>query len=291
MAAFHRITITTPDDDFLDVDVLAAGHKRAVLLCHGLEGSSQSQYIHGNARLLSSQNWDILAMNYRFCSGRINKQLTLYHSGATYDLDTVIQYFLPQYDEIVLVGFSLGGNLVLKYCGERGTSLNPKVRKAVAISVPVQLAAGARQIAKKSNLIYSWNFLKTLKSKLRQKQQQYPDAIDVDEIDKVRTIFEFDDTFTGPLHGFENAMDYYTQNSSLQYLNSIQIPTLIINALNDPFLPEECYPYEAASQNEHLSLITPQYGGHVGFGGRENHYWSEKCIAEFLNCNSNANLS
>ena len=134
MAAFRRITITTPDDDFLDVDVLAAGHKRAVLLCHGLEGSSQSQYIHGNARLLSGQNWDILAMNYRFCSGRINKQLTLYHSGATYDLDTVIQYFLPQYDEIVLVGFSLGGNLVLKYCGERGTSLNPKVRKAVAIS-------------------------------------------------------------------------------------------------------------------------------------------------------------
>lgn len=236
------------------------------------------------ASLLSDKGWDVVCMNYRFCSGRINKQVRMYHSGATDDLDTVINHYKEAYQEISLVGFSLGGNLVLKYAGENSGQKANNIKKIVAVSVPVDLGAGSINISKKSNFLYQNNFLKSLTAKVKEKHQQHPEAIDLDLLSKIKTLYDFDDYYTGPLHGYSDAQDYYTQCSSKQFLSEIDIDSLIINALDDPFLPEACYPYEEAQDNPRLQLETPAYGGHVGFVQRgERYFWIEQRIEAFLN--------
>ncbi len=280
---YHREELTTFDDDFLDVDTLFQNNNKLVVLCHGLEGSSQSQYIMATADLLSKSGWDVVCINYRSCSGRINKQRRMYHSGATYDLDTVIKYYIDNYKQLALVGFSLGGNLVLKYSGERAGELDDKIRQVVSVSVPVDLLAGSLNISKKSNFLYQNNFLKSLTLKIKEKHRQFPDNIDLSLLKRIKTLYDFDDYYTGPLHGYKNARDYYAQCSSQQFLGAIDRDTLIINALDDPFLPEACYPYKEVAANPRLQLITPKYGGHVGFVLRgERYFWIEKKIASFL---------
>ncbi len=282
--AYQRQQVTTPDDDFLDIDTLCQGRSRLAILCHGLEGSSSSQYMMATASILHSNGWDVVCMNYRFCSGKINNSLRMYHSGATDDLDTIVEHYKQDYEELALVGFSLGGNLVLKYAGENATDLDHRIQQVVAVSVPVDLLAGCINICKASNFIYQQNFLKSLKAKVKLKKQQYPDRIDLGLLKKVRTVYDFDDHFTGPIHGFADALDYYTQCSSKQFLSAIDKRTMIINALDDPFLPEECYPYAEASANPNIQLLTPTYGGHVGFVLRgERYFWIEKKIEAFLN--------
>jgi len=282
---FERKRINTPDNDFLDVDVLSKGSSKALILCHGLEGSSASKYISGTADLASQSNWDCIAMNYRGCSGEMNKQLRMYHSGATDDIDTVINHFADKYSEIHLVGFSLGGNLVLKYCGER--QLIDKVRSVVAISVPTDLRIGSMLLSKKSNFIYTANFLKSLKSKLHQKHQQYSDKIDLDKLKLVKTVYDFDEHFTGPIHGFKDAVDYYTQCSSAQFIENIKIPGLIINAKDDPIVPVSTMPFKQVKANKNMSLIPTQFGGHVGFIQKGKKYcWEEERIVEFINKNT-----
>jgi len=208
----------------------------------------------------------------------------MYHSGATDDLHNVIEHFSKDYEEIALVGFSLGGNLVLKYAGENPNELDQKISKVIAISVPVDLHAGSLNISKKSNFIYQKSFLNSLTDKLKEKKQQYPEAIDLDLLKKVKTLFDFDDYFTGPLHGFESAADYYAKCNSKQFLHQIKRPALIINAIDDPFLPEECYPYQSVLENEYLNMLTPQHGGHVGFVEiGKKFYWVEQQINNFLN--------
>ena len=236
------------------------------------------------ADLLSHRGWDVVCVNYRSCSGRINKQKRMYHSGATYDLDTVIQHYIDKYEQLALVGFSLGGNLVLKYSGERARQLDDRIRQIVAVSVPVDLLAGSLNISKKSNFLYQNNFLKSLTRKIREKHKQFPDDIDLQLLKEIKTLYDFDDFYTGPLHSYKDARDYYAQCSSLQFLRDIDRNTLIINALDDPFLPEACYPYTEAKANPRLQMMTPRYGGHVGFVVRgERYYWIEKRIAAFLN--------
>ena len=280
---YYRERIITDDDDFLDIDLLRAFNPRLAIICHGLEGSSQSKYVLGTAAHLHSNNWDIAAMNYRGCSGEVNKQRIIYHSGATYDLHTVIEHFGPQYDTVVLVGFSLGGNLALKYLGDSKYKLPHNLNACVAVSVPVDLHAGCINICKKSNFIYQHKFLKSLKEKLHLKAAQFPDTIKIKDLKRVKTMYDFDDVFTGTLHGFEDALDYYTKSSSLQHLEDIQHPTLIINALDDPFLPDECYPYKEINNNSYVSGIFPKYGGHVGFSSwRDTVYWIENEILNFI---------
>ena len=254
------------------------------MLCHGLEGSSSSKYIIGASSILTENNWDTAAINYRGCSGEMNKQLRMYHSGATDDLAAVLSYFEANYDEIALVGFSLGGNLVLKYCGEKSSSLMNKIRAVIGFSVPTDLQAASVNISRPSNYIYQRKFLVSLFDKLKQKHLQYPQHIDLALISKIKTVFDFDDFITGPLHGFEDAVDYYTRCSSEQFLTSITIPTLIINAKDDPFLPDECYPHELLEGNSLVRFMAPKFGGHVGFVVQgEKYYWSEKMITTFLN--------
>lgn len=280
---YVRTLIPTPDHDELHIDVLQKKYKRMAILCHGLEGSSSSTYIQGLSQYLHHKKWDIAAVNYRTCGGIMNKTAKLYHGGATYDVDTIVDYFKDDYDEIALIGFSLGGNLSLVYVGDKGENLDPRIKALVAISVPTNLIATSKEIAKKSNFIYQRRFLKSLKEKVKIKAQDYPDIYNVSLLKEIKTLYDFDDVFTGPIGGFKNALDYYTQCRSDKRIPLLKIPTLIINAKDDPFLPIESYPYTQVEKNKNVQMLTPKYGGHVGFVQKnKKHYWSEKTIGDYL---------
>lgn len=275
--------IELDDGDFLDLDWISAGNDKLVILSHGLEGSARSRYMRGMAMALKDRGWDVLAWNFRDCSEEPNRLLSSYHSGKTDDLDIVIRHAIAKqkYDRIDLVGFSLGGNLMLKYIGERGENIHPILHRAVAFSAPCELACSSHELSKWQNRIYMQRFLKTLRVKIKNKKARFPEALDVSGISEIQNFSQFDDRFTAPIHGFESALDYWTQCSSRQFLPTIRIPTLLVNAANDPFLGPECYPYAEAETNPWFYLEVPKQGGHVGFGcGRE--YWSEKRAAEFL---------
>ena len=280
---FKRKRIDTLDDDFLDIDFIENGSKKIVILCHGLEGSSDSKYIQATAKLLSLNGYSVAAMNYRFCSGEINRQLVTYHSGKTDDLHVVIKYLLPNYDSVYLVGFSLGGNLILKYNGDGLFSLSPKIKANVAISVPVDLKGSSISLKRCENILYRWRFIRTLSKKMHLKHQQFPNELDVGPLKKVKTLTDFDDFFTSKINGFKDAEDYYLKASSKQFIPNITKPTLLINALDDPFLSESCFPIVEAKENSKFNLMTPSYGGHVGFISKGAFYWSEIQILNFLN--------
>lgn len=281
--SFKRKRIETLDDDFLDIDLIENASRKIVILCHGLEGSSDSKYIQATAKLLSLNGYSVAAMNYRFCSGEINRQLVTYHSGKTDDLHTVINFVLPNYDSIYLVGFSLGGNLILKYNGDGLFSLSPKIKANVAISVPVDLKGSSISLKRCENVLYRWRFLRTLSKKMFLKHQQFPNELDLAPLKKIKTLTDFDDFFTSKINGFKDAEDYYLKASSKQFIHNISKPTLLINALDDPFLSESCFPISEAEENSYFFLMTPIYGGHVGFISKGAFYWSEIQILNFLN--------
>ena len=283
--SFKRKRIETSDDDFLDIDLIENGSRKIVILCHGLEGSSDSKYIQATAKLLSLNGYSVAAMNYRFCSGEINRQLVTYHSGKTDDLHTVINFVLPNYDSVYLVGFSLGGNLILKYNGDGLFSLSPKIKANVAISVPVDLKGSSISLKRFENILYRWRFLRTLSKKMHLKHQQFPNELDVVPLKKVKNLTDFDDFFTSKINGFKDAEDYYLKASSKQFIPNITKPTLLINALDDPFLSESCFPISEAEENAKFYLMTPSNGGHVGFISKGDFYWSEYQILNFLNRN------
>lgn len=288
---YQRERINTPDDDFLDLDWAKQQSEKLIIISHGLEGNSHKPYVRGMAKAFFNEGYDILAWNYRGCSGFVNKQLRFYHSGATDDLDIVIQHAEnQQYKEITLIGFSLGGNLTLKYLGERSTDVSKVIKKAIAISVPMNLHTSCIKISKSNNYVYSKRFLINLKKKVRQKARLMPDKLDTSKLGNIKTLIEFDDAYTAPIHGFKDAIDYYTQCSSLYYLKDIKTNTLIINALNDPFLSEDCYPIIELKDHEFITFETPNYGGHVGFTqfNKEKLFWSEKRAISFAHTTSNA---
>lgn len=279
-ASVKRIRITTPDDDFLDADIWEGRNEKAVIISHGLEGSSTRGYVKGMARLFFNNNHDVIAWNYRSCSGEMNLQPRFYHSGATEDLDTIVRLALQKYEDLILIGFSLGGNLTLKYLGE--TIRSKQIKKAVAISTPLDLHKGAINLSTPFNKIYEIRFLRSLKSKLKRKKQQYPDQIDLSHFRKVKTLFDFDDYYTSQLHGFENAMDYYQKCSSINFLEGIKIPTLILNAENDPMLTNESLDTSLADENRNIAFQLTKYGGHCGFVSFDSPYfWSEKRTLDF----------
>ncbi len=280
-----RRRIELPDGDFLDLDLMFGPDPDAptVVLCHGLEGNAQRQYMVGMARALADDGWDVAAMNYRGCSGEPNRLARFYHSGATEDLRAVIHYLEGQGRRVQgLVGFSLGGNLVLKYLGEDPAAVSPHLRGAVAFSVPVDLRASGRRLAHSSNHFYQRRFLRKLARKVRQKAALLPDQVDPSGLERVRTLRDFDELYTGPLHGFAGADEYYQRCSSKQFLGRIAVPTLLVSAQDDPFLSPECYPEDEARQSAHFHLQTPRHGGHVGFRQAGGLYWSEARARDFL---------
>lgn len=284
--SYIRERIETPDGDFLNLDWAtphqgiqraAVGVRQAVILSHGLEGSSDGKYIRGMARAALDAGWDALAWNYRGCGGEMNRLPRFYHSGATEDLLTVIQHAATRYDRLALIGFSLGGNLTLKYLGETGDAVHPKISSAVAFSVPCDLAASADQLSKPANLIYTQRFLRSLMPKIRAKKLERLCN------DPLLTLRAFDDRYTAPLHGFKDADEYYRKCSCKQFLAPITVPTLIVSAKNDPFLTPSCFPVEEAVANPNLTLEMPDSGGHIGFVRFEEVYWSEARAMAFLN--------
>ncbi|MDO6471253.1 YheT family hydrolase [Maribacter sp. 1_MG-2023] len=280
-----RIRITLPDSDFLDTDwsYASSTSQKLVIIIHGLEGSSKRAYIKGSAKVLTQSGYDVCAINLRGCSGTANKLFRSYHSGATEDLQAVIEHVLnlDEYQSIYLHGFSLGGNLLLKYLGEKRERAN-EIKGAVAISVPCQLADSLHQLLQFKNAIYAKRFKGNLIKKLKLKQELFPELISVTDIENIKTLKDFDNFYTSRAHGFKDAMDYYAKSSSLQFLDKIKVPTLIINALNDSFLGSECYPIEIAKHHSNLFLEMPKYGGHVGFYGTNNLTYAEQRTLEFL---------
>jgi hypothetical protein len=279
---YERERITTPDHDFLDLDWLKQGSDKLIIISHGLEGSTDRAYIKGMAKLFFANGFDSLAWNYRGCSGEINKNLRFYHSGATDDLGFIIRHAETLgYSEINLIGFSLGGNLTLKYTGEQGAAISSKIKKIVTFSVPLNLRSSCEKISAPSNWIYSQRFLKSLKKKVADKAKVIPE-LNVSALNEIKTLLEFDNTYTAPLHGFRDAFDYYQQCSAIGFVSAIQRPTLIVNALNDPFLSADCYPTEFT--NPYLTFEYPKRGGHVGFAlfNKNGLYWSELRALDFI---------
>jgi len=285
---YERERIFTPDDDFLDIDWSRTGSKKLAIISHGLEGNSHRNYVVGMVKMLNRNGWDALAWNYRSCSGEMNRRLRFYNSGTIDDLEVVIEHAakIESYKEIVLIGFSMGGNLSLLYLGNKGSRIDSKIVRSVVFSVPCDLKASTRELAKFKNRIYMGRFLKTLHQKIRTKMKLMPGQINDDNYHLIKNFKDYDDRYTAPLHGFNNAEDYWSKCSSNRFIPEIKIPTLIVNACNDPFIADGCYPVNETSDSKCVYLETPRSGGHVGFMQfkRDKSYWSEERTIEFLKC-------
>ncbi|MBW1981762.1 MAG: alpha/beta fold hydrolase [Deltaproteobacteria bacterium] len=284
--SYQRQQIFTPDGDFLDLDWSVVGGTKLAIISHGLEGSSQREYVRGMVRAVNRRGRDALAWNMRGCGGRSNHKPRFSHSGASEDLHAVVEHVRChcQYQAVMLLGFSLGGNMTLKYLGEEGKRLWPGIKGAVVFSVPCDLAGSACRISQWQNRIYQRRFLRLLHKRIKAMKEVLPEEINDDGYEKIRTLQDFDDRYTAPLHGFQDARDYWRQSSCNRFLPLIQVPALLVNAGNDPFLSASCYPVEAARQNGNLYLEVPQSGGHVGFVafGQTGEYWSEWRAVTFM---------
>ncbi len=278
---YQRERLELADGDFLDLDWMQQQRNKLVIVSHGLEGNSERHYTKGMAAYFFSNGWDALAWNCRGCSGEMNRLPRFYHHGATEDLAAVVAHALKKnYSQIVLVGFSMGGSMTLKYLGER---LPPEeIKSAITFSVPRNLGSSADELDKPDKKFYLNRFLKKLEKKIRAKAIQFPDALSAEGFETITTFREFDTRYTAPLHGFTDALDFYTKASCYPYLQSIALPVLLVNAQNDPFLPEDCYPVELARHHPCLFLETPEHGGHVGFSlaGKKTN-WMEKRALQF----------
>lgn len=286
--AYQRKRLITPDNDFIDLDIASVGSKSVVIAIHGLEGSSQSSYILSLAYFLNTKHVDVIAVNLRGCSGEDNKQIYAYHSGFTSDLDIVIKAVIKQFDyqNISLVGYSLGGNLVLKYLGEYTDKIPDKVTSCVSVSAPCDLEDSSIQLAKNGNALYMNTFLKTLKVKAQNKIKRFPNfELDAVKISKAKNFAEFDNYFTAPIFGYKSAKDYWHHNSCLPFIPNIKKPSLLISALDDPFFSEKSLPYNEAKSHRYFDLKITKYGGHVGFNStfyKKDNLWCETQIFNYL---------
>ncbi|WP_339699060.1 alpha/beta fold hydrolase [Algoriphagus aquimarinus] len=283
--SYKREKIDTPDGDFLNLDWANVGRSKLLVVSHGLEGDSERHYVKGIVKLFNSSEVDVLVWNNRSCGGEINLRPILYHHGASYDLDTVISHVLKNhsYQEIFLTGISMGGAQTLKYLGEKGIDLPVEIKRAAVYSTPCNLLSSAATLKFRSNTFYKNKFLGKLKNKMREKAVQYPDLIDLEQLERVTDFDAFDTLFTAKLHGFKDAEDFYKSVSADNWMPTIAIPTLVINALNDPLLGGECYPVKLAEIKKELTLEMPKRGGHTGFVMSRNEFtWAEYRIQEFL---------
>ena len=278
-AHYDRERWNTPDHDFIDVDWVRrtaaapdahAGDSPLVVLFHGLEGCSASPYAHALMARVRKRGWDGAVVHFRGCSGEPNRLPRAYHSGDTAEIDWILQRLRGEHPrrEIHAVGISLGGNALLKWLGERAQDAARIVSRAAAVSAPLDLMAAGDALGRGFNLVYTRAFLSTLKRKSLAKLAGYPDLYDAAAVRTARTLRAFDDVVTAPLHGFRDTDDYWTRASSKPWLSRIEVPTLIVNARNDPFLPERALPSQSEVSAQ-VTLELPREGGHVGFvGGR-----------------------
>jgi predicted alpha/beta-fold hydrolase len=237
------------------------------VLFHGLEGSSDSHYARALMALLQSKNWSGVVVHFRGCSGELNRAPRFYHSGDAQEIGWIVQRLQSEYaikhpkSKFFACGVSLGGNALLRWLGESQQQADI-VDAACAISAPLDLAAGGASLSSGFNLIYTRMFLQTLKPKCLKKLDQFPGLFDKDAMLQAKNLYDFDNVVTAPLHGYRDTNDYWDRASAKHILEDIRIPTLVLNAQNDPFLPAHHLPSKASSQ---VRLEYPQFGGHVGF--------------------------
>lgn len=281
---YERERLELPDGDFVDVDWIDNSSRQLVILSHGLEGNSDRHYIKGTAKAFAQNGWDVLAWNCRSCSGEMNRHLRLYHHGDIVDISNVIEHALQRknYEKIVLVGFSMGGSFTLKYLGVNAQTLPDSIQQAVVFSTPCDLRGSAETLNHSSNRFYRNRFLKKLQKKISHKASQFPDNIDLSLFDKIEKWKDFDNYFSAPMNGYIDADDFYHQSSANNFIQNINIPTLIVNAKNDPILSPSCSPTNIAEKHSFVYLETPKYGGHVGFSLARNEFsWMELRALKF----------
>jgi uncharacterized protein len=289
--AFVRERIELPDGDFVDLDFAAGaadGDGPLVLLLHGLEGSARRGYAINVYRELASLGIRAVGLNFRSCSGELNRSARAYHSGDTGDIEHVLRLLREREPETRFgaIGFSLGGNALLKLLGERGEAASSLIGAAVAVSVPYDLGAGADCLETSvPGRFYTRRFVRSLVAKAEAKAALLPDVCDLERVRIARTFREFDDAFTAPLHGFRDAADYYAQSSSRSFIAGIRVPVLLLHAGDDPFLPAEYFPYEAVAANPWVRAVVTPAGGHVGFIEGPvwaPRFWAERQAARYL---------
>ncbi len=284
-----------PDGDFLDVDRFAPPAATAVedppllVVCHGLEGSSRAPYVRGLVALALSRGLAVLALNFRSCSGETNRLPRFYHSGETGDLAHAVERLAGERPgrPILVAGFSLGGNVVVKYLGERGDGLPPEVRGAAVVSVPFDLERSARAVDGPGfwSWVYRERFMRRLRRKAAEKARRFPGAFDAARAARARTFAEFDAVVTAPLHGFPSAEAYWRTSSAGRFLAGVRRPLLALSSLDDPIVPAESIPVAEARANPHVTLETVRAGGHVAFVSGwpfRPSFWAERRAVEFL---------
>ena len=261
---YERERIELDDGDFLDLDWLRKGSNKLIVVSHGFEGNSRDHFIEQSAAYLSN-DYDILVWHYRGCSEEMNRLPRFYHHGDLPDLHAIITHAAGagQYSKVVLLGFSMGGSLIVNYLGSSG--VHSSVQAGIAFSAPFDLKAASQKLKAGFNKYLRDSFLKKCKSKIVRKAAQFPDKFDLQGLDKIADLEELLERYVLPLHGFGSIQEYYAKWSGYQYLQQVRRPLLIVNAKNDPMLSAECYPSEAAANNAWVHLETPRYGGHTGF--------------------------
>jgi predicted alpha/beta-fold hydrolase len=291
--AYHRQRWDTPDGDFIDLDWaepqdcglrIGDGARPLLVLFHGLEGSSNSHYARALMHTATQRGWRGVVVHFRGCSGELNRLPRAYHSGDSAEIDWILRRLRTQYagGPLLAAGVSLGGNALLKWLGEQREAARAIVHRAAAISAPVDLHAAGRALEQGFNMLYTNNFLATMKRKSLAKLRAHPGLFDEAQLLTSRTLREFDDLVTARLHGFAGVDDYYTRASSKPHLAHITVPTLLLNARNDPFLPATALP-DARILSAAVTAVFPDEGGHAGFpDGRGALAWLPQAVLEFV---------
>jgi predicted alpha/beta-fold hydrolase len=283
---YRRERMDTPDGDFLDLDYSEVGLGPYAILVHGLEGNANQPYMRGMVRALNVRGVNTVSINLRGCSGEMNRLLHAYDMGSTKDIGLVSGHIAREHPDApqYLIGFSLGGNLVLKFLGEKGRETPAYIERAVAFSVPCDLPSTAQLVTANSNRIYFHQFMYSIQSKLKMKSRQFPGQINPRALEWSQTFREFDEYYSAALLGFHSADEYWELSSSKRFLENICVPALLVNAQDDPLISTQSFPYDIASRSEFLFLEAPLHGGHVGFVSfnPEGEYWSETRAVDFL---------
>ena len=262
--------------------------KPTLVLVHGMEGSTDSRYMLGTAEKALAAGLSVVRVNYRNCGGTEHLTPTLYHAGLTDDLRHIVSELIERdgLGEIYLIGFSLGGNIVLKLAGEYGAEIPSEIRGVVGISASIDLAACADAIELRGNIIYSTRFVMSLRDRLRRKAELFPESYDPSLLRGVWTIRKFDDAYVAPHCGFRDSADYYERASAMRVIDRVNVPTLIIHAKDDPFIPYSQIERPEVASNPNIAVLAPEQGGHVGFIAAdvdgEDRFWAETMAIRFV---------
>lgn len=288
---YQRERVELPDGDFLDLDWSFVGKshgKKLVIVTHGLEGDSTRHYVTGMVKKFNDNGYDGLGWNCRSCSGEMNRLPRFYHHGDIHDIRFVVNYAIEKYkyEEVILVGFSMGGSMTLRLLGEKPETIPSQVKCGVAVSVPLDLFTSVFELYKPGRRFYMKRFINKLGKKIKVKATQHPNnqLLNHDGYEKIKNFEQFDDRYTAKMFGFKNAHDFYRKAGAKPFLKTIKIPTLIVQAKNDPFLSPECLDLGDAENNPNLRLQLLEFGGHVGFMlPNSNETWVEHRVIDFIN--------